>query len=159
MSVDPTTAGRRYEDVEYEKLRQAATWREQLPYGLILSPSPFLLAVEQFFKRVDNERPFEPLYDDDGERMSTARWVTKPLKEFRIDNLVAGQYEMGANQLQFAVQHSADRYPFGDPHPLVVVYQGTEYLLDGHHRTIAERIAGKEMITARYIVRSKPGPP
>jgi hypothetical protein len=111
------------------------------------------MSVEQFFDRVDNDRPYEPLLDDNGQRMTTAKWRTKPLKEFVIDTLVASQYQMGANQLQYAVLHR-DNYEYGDSHPLVVVYKGTNYLLDGHHRTLAERLAGKDVITARYIVRN-----
>jgi hypothetical protein len=152
------TAGRRAEEVLNQQ-RRAPTWNERLSYGAIVSVSPFVLSVEQFFDRVDTNLPYEPLLDDDGYYMTAAKWVTKPLKEFVIDELVASQYQMRSNRIQHAATHKMEDYEkaFGDPYPYIVVFQGTPYLLDGHHRTIAERLEGKKTVLARYIVRESRG--
>jgi hypothetical protein len=115
--------------------------------------------VEQFFDRVDTNLPYEPLLDDDGYYMTAAKWVTKPLKEFPLDSLVASQYQMRSNRLQHAATHKVEAYEkaFGDPYPYIVTFQGTNYLLDGHHRVISERLAGATTVLARYIVREERG--
>jgi len=79
--------------------------------------------------------------------MTSALWLEQPVAEFTLSNLQATQPGVLFSAL------IRDEPPVGgDSYPHVVIWQGVQYLEDGHHRAVRAMLAGEETILARYVV-------
>lgn len=87
----------------------------------------------------ENGEPWPPL------GLTSASWLRRPVRLFNIDELVATQ----PGVLFEALMREGTPYG-GDPLPHVVVWQGINYLEDGHHRVVRALLAGERTIEARY---------
>lgn len=91
--------------------------------------------------RVSIERPWPTC------GMTSALWLEKPVREFSMQELVVTQ-----PGVYFAALFGDPPTPVGgDPLPHVVIYQGTCYLEDGHHRLVRALISGRKTLEARYL--------
>lgn len=78
--------------------------------------------------------------------MTTAKWLTLPVREFLISELIATQPGILLHAL--AEDHV---HLYGDPHPHVVEWENEYYLEDGHHRVFKALLRGEKTIRARHM--------
>lgn len=90
--------------------------------------------------RVAAERPWRET------GLTSTTWLDQPVRTFAMRDLVVTQ-----PGVYFEALFSAPTPVGGDSLPHVVIYQGTAYLEDGHHRLVRALIAGEKTLTARYV--------
>jgi len=78
---------------------------------------------------------------------SSATWLNVPVVELPISELVATQ----PGVLLHALAENSPTPVGGDQYPHVILWMGTYYLEDGHHRTVRARLAGQTHIEARLL--------
>lgn len=79
--------------------------------------------------------------------MTSALWLGQPVRRFRIDELVATQ----AGVLFDGLLRPEVAPVGGDDYPHVIVWNGSNFLEDGHHRAVRRLIAGRRTIEARWL--------
>jgi hypothetical protein len=77
--------------------------------------------------------------------MTSARWLTIPVRRVKIADLTATQPGIYFHGLDL------EHHVGGDPHPHVINWAGHLYLEDGHHRTLRAALNGEHTITARVL--------
>ena len=78
---------------------------------------------------------------------TSATWLDIPLTEVSIADLVATQTAFFFHAL---MDHDWPHMGT-DPHPHVILWDGTYYVEDGHHRVIKAILAGRETIPVRLL--------
>lgn len=84
-------------------------------------------------------RWYEPI------EMTTALWKSVPLHTVRLEDLVLQQDEVSIKKL-------LTPYDSHDDYPLVVEWNGTLYLENGHHRVMKRLLGGHATVLARVLV-------
>lgn len=79
--------------------------------------------------------------------MTSAKWLNVPVVQLPISILVATQ----PGVLLHALADDAPTPVGGDQYPHVILWNGTYYLEDGHHRTVRARLAGHRHIMVRLL--------
>ena len=90
------------------------------------------------FAGISEDRPWPPT------GLTSAKWLGKPVVSFKIADLVVTQPGVLFDALM--------REPTpvgGDEYPHVVMWNGTQYLEDGHHRVMRALLRGETEILAR----------
>jgi hypothetical protein len=78
---------------------------------------------------------------------TSATWLNVPVVELPISELVATQPGL----LLHALSDASPDPVGGDPFPHVILWKGTYYLEDGHHRVARTRISGQTTVKARLL--------
>jgi ParB-like chromosome segregation protein Spo0J len=78
---------------------------------------------------------------------TSATWLNVPVVELPISELVATQPGL----LLHALSDKAPQPVGGDIFPHVILWNGTYYLEDGHHRTVRARLSGQTTVKARLL--------
>ena len=89
-------------------------------------------------------RPWPP------QGMNSERWQTLEPRWVAVRDLVFTQHSIDMLDVMRILQGTLESYS-GDQYPHVVLWQGTMYLEDGHHRVAAALIEGRDAIRARVL--------
>lgn len=78
--------------------------------------------------------------------MTSATWLTVPVSEVPISELIATQ-----NGIYFHALREDHEHLHGDPYPHVIKWDGEYYLEDGHHRVVKAALRGAQSVIARVL--------
>ena len=79
---------------------------------------------------------------------SSATWLNVPVEKVLISELVATQ----PGVLLHALSDKAPIPVGGDKYPHVILWEGTYYLEDGHHRVVRRLLKGKKKVKVRLLI-------
>lgn len=77
---------------------------------------------------------------------SSATWLSVPVVKLPIAELVATQPGVFLHALRDKTAPVG-----GDKYPHVILWEGTYYLEDGHHRVVRRLLKGKKNVKARLL--------